>query len=273
MLGPWDDQVLENSYEFINGIFTSAATQFRYGAYWGALVLALFSLTACGGCGPSISENPGAQPTPSVGAYEFLGADALSNEWPGMRLHSWGTATSIHFGSTYIGNYPAVGDTVYLLPDQSAPEVLKPGKSGPLFGLFDEGKWLLSVDGERGLHVIDHSDIENPQIVGRLRFSGNPLEMVVTDERVYVVLNDPIANARQVESLTTDITAKAAILAIEIGELGEPVISRVATLEETIIASQSRRVSSESLLYLATATSVSSFELSASTDLTPPIRR
>jgi hypothetical protein len=51
------------------------------------------------------------------------------------------------------------------------------------------GHLILNLNSYRGLQVIDFSDVENPEIIGRLQVSGYPVELYVVGSRAFILLN------------------------------------------------------------------------------------
>jgi hypothetical protein len=111
---------------------------------------------------------------------------------------------------------------------------------------------ILNLNAYRGLQVIDFSDVENPDIIGRLQVSGTPVELYVVGDQAFVLLN----NWRGYYGGRTDVTVEACegslVLSVDLSNPADPTIIDRAHVPGYIQTSRLTRGGGQAALYVVT---------------------
>jgi len=93
---------------------------------------------------------------------------------------------------------------------------------GDIYKVLGDGR-LLNLNSYRGLQVIDISNVDAPEIIGRFAVTGTPVEMYVVDDTAYLLIND----WRGYWGTRTDIAVESVqgglIVAVDISDPTAPV--------------------------------------------------
>jgi len=148
---------------------------------------ALFVLACSGGSGggnqgptrglESDVSGPVAGPPPvadrELGATDFVSAEADVVDAP-------------------VPSSPEVGDVLHIdvaedagIPAGSERTV----EEGDIYRVLGNNL-IANVNHYRGLQIVDFTDVDKPEIIGRLQISGTPVEMHVVDDNAFVLMNN-----------------------------------------------------------------------------------
>ena len=140
---------------------------------------------------PSGSETPGPALDraifPAEGATEFVTANESELLSAGTGAYSTGRNGAEELDGDYAagaGDEPGTSEPE-AMPE---PDPLREIVEADIFKL--EGDLLYVLNAYRGLVVIDMSTPDHPEIVGRLPFQAQPVDMYVRDGRAYIVMSD-----------------------------------------------------------------------------------
>jgi hypothetical protein len=78
-------------------------------------------------------------------------------------------------------------------PDSGSAERGEPEREiqeGDIYRVVDHSSQILNLNHYRGLQIVDFSNPEEPNIIGRARISGEPVEMYLVGDQVYALLNN-----------------------------------------------------------------------------------
>jgi hypothetical protein len=81
---------------------------------------------------------------------------------------------------------------------------------------------ILNLNAYRGLQIIDFSDVENPEIVGRLQISGTPVELYAVGDRAYVLMNNWRGYYGSRYGSTTETRQGGVVLSVDISDPTNP---------------------------------------------------
>ena len=184
----------------------------------GWLVLATALAVACGGPsgvdgGQQDPDRPRLkpQPDPVPGETVFLSADGVQGaRRPDGRADDEGAAPSED--GSLDGDNRAGG---------SGGE--KTVEEGDVYRTFGAGK-LLNLNAYRGLQVIDIANLSAPSIIGRLEISGTPVELYVSGDRAYVLMNDWRAYWGVRGDVAVDTWQGGVVLSVDLSDPANPVV-------------------------------------------------
>jgi hypothetical protein len=170
----------------------------------------------------------GCEPWPT----EFVSADDGNRAWVATDLALTG------FRET------AVPDSEGSADDRTVEE-------GDIYRVLAD-RHILNLNAYRGLQVIDVGHVEEPEIVGRLRISGSPVEMYVVGDIAFVLLNHwrGYHGSRYQEALETWEGGLA--LSVDISDRQNPTVIDRARIPGYIQTSRLTRDGSQAALYVAT---------------------
>ena len=126
--------------------------------------------------GPTMGKSDEAQPTPPDGQSSFVSADGYNGQQTQENTES--DADSSQNGS------PNAAPGAERDADRTVEE-------GDIYRVVNGATDLIfNLNRYRGFQIIDFSDPSTPDIVGRVKLNGTPVEMYQVGDRVYVLLND-----------------------------------------------------------------------------------
>ena len=137
---------------------------------WPALLLVAFASA----CGSDAQDRPTPDPDRPPGTTEFWSADGQ----PGQR------ADTPDAGQDFADASPGAPEP----PSEDRGDDAEV-QEGDIYRLLGDGR-ILNLNSYRGLQVIDFNDVANPRIIGRLAMSGSPVELYVSGDRAYVLMNN-----------------------------------------------------------------------------------
>ncbi len=120
-------------------------------------------------------------------------------------------------------------------------------EEGDIYRILSKG-YLLNLNARRGVQVIDFTDVENPEIIGRLRIPGSPVETYVVGDIAYVLLN----NRRGYHGSRLNYRGPGMVLAVNIGDFTKPAVLGQAYIPGYIQTSRLTRSGDLAALYVAT---------------------
>ncbi len=198
---------------------------------WLALGSILFLLVGCSG---SPAEP---NPDPQIGETNFVSADAVDGQLSqDNRAPTDSESEDGGFGT----------------PDESAGANAEERtvEEGDIYRVLG-GNLILNLNAYRGLQVIDFSDPTQPEIIGRLRVSGSPVEMYVADNRVYVLLNSWYGYYGSRSDIQVDSYHGGVVLAIDIADPHKPQLTDRAQVPGWIQTSRMTRGNGKDALFVA----------------------
>lgn len=111
---------------------------------------------------------------------------------------------------------------------------------------------ILNLNAYRGLQVIDFSDVENPEIIGRLQVSGTPVELYVVGDHAFVLLNNWRGYYGHRYDVTVETREGGLVLSVDLGNPADPTIIDRAYVPGYIQTSRLTRGGGQAALYVAT---------------------
>jgi hypothetical protein len=201
-----------------------------------------FAALVCAACGSSVPTGE-----PPLGSSEFVSAAG-----------SQGAPTEKNDGE-YAGApaSDASGGGTRTVEEGDIYRVLGPNR-------------LLNLNSYRGLQVIDLTDSSAPRVMGRVAVSGYPVEMYVVGNRAYVLLNDWYGYYGSRTDVAVQPYQGGLVLAIDITDPANPVITGRAQVPGNIQTSRLTRGGGMEALFVAasnwngeTKTVVRSFAVSS----------
>ncbi len=147
------------------------------------------------------------------------------------------------------GPVPELDDAALTSNDSGAGE--RSVEEGDIYRVLADG-YILNLNAYRGLQVIDVGDVADPEIVGRVRISGTPVEMYVAGDRAFVLLNDwrGYYGSRYEEALET--RHGGLVLSVDLRDRERPVVVDRAHVPGSIRTSRLTRGGSQAALYVVT---------------------
>jgi hypothetical protein len=110
---------------------------------------------------------------------------------------------------------------------------------------------IVNLNSYRGLQIIDFSNVNNPEIVGRLRVSGTPVEMYVVGTRAIILMNNWRGYYGSRSSINVDSYTGGLVLAVDIQDPENPVITDRAQVPGYILTSRLTRGGGQEAVYVA----------------------
>ena len=114
------------------------------------------------------------------------------------------------------------------------------------------GNLILNLNAYRGVQVIDFSDVENPEIIGRLQISGSPVELYVVGDRAYVLLNNWRGYYGARDDVAIETRNGGLALSVDLSDPTEPTIIDQAYVPGYIQKSRLTRGGDQAALYVVT---------------------
>lgn len=211
---------------------------------WASLGLA-GSLLLAAGCSDEESPAPGAENnngpavnnstphTNNVGDSDFVSADARSGEQ--TQGNDRGES----------GNNAAAPDA-----DNGAGGEERTVEEGDIYRTLSEGR-ILNLNAYRGLQIINIEDVSNPQIEGKVRVTGTPVELYVVGDRAFVLMNNWQGYYGSRTDLQVDSYQGGLVMAIDISDPANPRVTGQAEVPGWIQTSRLTRGNGKEALYIA----------------------
>jgi hypothetical protein len=181
------------------------------------------------GCSSDKVPNPTkkAQPEPDIGATSFVSA-AFGPGGPDAR------------NTDFLGGTPT---------DETKGGTDKSVEEGDIYRLMADGR-VLNLNPFRGLQVIDVSQLNAPNIVGRARLSGEPVELYVVDDRAIVLLNGWRGYYGNAEVGGVGTVAGGAVLVVDLSVPANPRVVDRVPVGDRIVRSRLTRQGDQVALYV-----------------------
>lgn len=212
----------------------------------GILLATTLVLVACS----DEAKNPGVQPTPNPGETSFYSADGVA----GQQSAEAGGDTRLAGTAPTDDATPANGTEARTVEEG---DIYRVGKGG----------LILNLNAFRGLQIIDFDNPANPQIIGRVRVSGSPVEMYQVGDRVYMLINNWYGYYGNRESLRAQSYHGGLVLVADVSNPRAPVITGRAQVPGNIMSSRLTRGNGQEALFVAAtdgeSTYVKSFSVSS----------
>lgn len=139
----------------------------------------------------------------------------------------------------------------------SAPESSSDAKSsartveeGDIYRALGPGR-LLNLNPYRGLQVIDIADVSKPSVIGRLRESGQPVEMYVVGQRALVLLNDWTGYYGSRTDVAVEHRTGGLVLSVDLTDPTAPRVTDREFVPGSILTSRLTRQGERAALYVA----------------------
>jgi hypothetical protein len=123
-------------------------------------------------------------------------------------------------------------------------------EEGDIYRSLAGGK-LLNLNPYRGLQVIDVSDVSRPHIIGRLRDSGQPVEMYVVGERALVLLNNWTGYWGSRDDVMVERQSGGLVLSVDLSDPRAPRVTDREFVNGAILTSRLTRQDARAILYVA----------------------
>lgn len=194
----------------------------------GLMVLSAVALTGwIAGCSGADGLVP--DPDPKPGATAFVSADGRQGEQsPGN-------------GRDEDGEFGAADDSG---GDERTVE------EGDIYRVLG-GDLLLNLNAYRGLQVIDFSDVSQPEVIGRARISGHPVEMYVVGSQAVVLLNNYRGYWGNRDDVSVDAYYGGMLVTIDIADPTNPQVVDTAQVPGWISTSRLTRGGGKQALFTA----------------------
>ncbi len=115
------------------------------------------------------------------------------------------------------------------------------------------GDMILNLNSFRGLQVIDFSNLEEPEIIGRARVTGTPVELYVHGDHAFVLMNNWRGYRGSKYSSEIEQVAGGLILSVDISDPSAPVIREHVRVPGRIETSRLVHGGGQAALYVAAA--------------------
>ena len=212
-----------------------------------AAMLALLGV-GLGACGDNSQNSPGdtspdpdPQPSPSSGETSFASAAGSSGQ------PSPGGAAGR--GGADAGAAAPSGDSAERNGGQNSGAE-RSIEEGDIYQVVRNSDRILNLNRYRGLQIVDFSDPSQPEIIGRTRISGDPVEMYQVGDQVYVLLNNWRGYYGS-QSLLPNRYQGGAVVAIDISDPKQPTIESRGQVPGRIETSRLTRGDGEEALFVA----------------------
>jgi len=199
------------------------------------VLTAALSLGLAAACFVDGSSLP--QPEPEPGQSDFVSADAQAGQ---QSLDNRGECEGGLCGTP--GNE---------FDDGASGQSERTVEEGDIYRVLGGGL-IVNFNAYRGLQVIDFSDVTRPEIVGRLRVSGTPVEMYVVGNFAYLLLNNwqgYYVSTRS--SIGVDSYYGGVVMAVDIADPENPRLTDQARVPGWILTSRLTRGGGRAALYVA----------------------
>ena len=114
------------------------------------------------------------------------------------------------------------------------------------------GSMILNLNAYRGLQVIDFSDVQNPEMIGRLQASGSPVEMYTVGTTAFVLLNNWRGYYGSVYESELDSREGGYVVSVDLSDPRNPRMIDQAHIPGNIQTSRLTRGEDEFALYVVT---------------------
>lgn len=141
----------------------------------------------------STGDGPALDPSifPEIGTTDFITANAMEELSAGTNGYNRGHNSGEAYGDAAADEDGAganTGEPSTEPEPMPEPDVTREIVEADIFKL--EGDILYVLNRWRGLVVIDMSEPDDPEIIGRLPFQAKPVDMYVREGRAYIVMSD-----------------------------------------------------------------------------------
>ncbi|MEM1347138.1 MAG: beta-propeller domain-containing protein [Myxococcota bacterium] len=211
---------------------------YRAGALLTAGVLTLtVGCTPRGGGDPEPDPQPGVQQTPPEGSTSFVSADGYN----GQRTQENNNE------SGFAGNNSADADA----PTASAgAESERTAEEGDIYRVLTDSALILNLNAYRGFQILDFSNPSAPQIVGKVRMAGTPVEMYQVGERVFILLNNWRSYWRSRHDNTPETFEGGGVIVVDVSDVKNPRVTAEGRVQGWIRTSRLTRGGGKESLYV-----------------------
>jgi hypothetical protein len=223
---------------------------------WASLATAAM-MVACSPSGEEREFGPvEVQQTPEVGASSFVSADGRN-----------GQATQENDDNSRDSNNAAAPGEFDGAGGAGGEE--RTVEEGDIYRVQTDSGLILNLNAYRGFQIIDFSDPSSPEIVGKVRMSGTPVEMYTVGDRAYVMLNDWRSYWTSRHDPLPETHQGGGIIVIDISDTANPKVTARARIDGWIQSSRLTRGGGKEALYVVASewngggvTNVKSFSVS-----------
>ncbi len=176
------------------------------------------------------NSKPGDNP---VGTSDFVSADARSGE----------QTQGNDRGESDANNNAAA-------PGAGDGEEERTVEEGDIYRTLSDGR-ILNLNAYRGLQIININDVSNPQIEGKVRVTGSPVELYVVGQRAFVLMNNWQGYYGSRDDIQVDSYNGGLVMAVDISDPANPRITGQALVPGWIQTSRLTRGNGKEALYVA----------------------
>ena len=97
-------------------------------------------------------------------------------------------------------------------------------EEGDIYRVLSDSK-ILNLNSYRGLQIIDFADVTDPEVIGRVRVTGSPVELYAVDGRAYVLLNNWRSYYGNREDIAVEEVQGGLVMAVDIRDPSNPVVT------------------------------------------------
>jgi hypothetical protein len=123
-------------------------------------------------------------------------------------------------------------------------------EEGDIYRALGPGK-LLNLNPYRGLQVVDIADVSKPRVIGRLRESGQPVEMYVIGQRALVLLNNWTGYWGSRSDVRVEQRTGGLVLSVDLTNPAAPTVIDREFVAGSILTSRLTRQGERASLYVA----------------------
>ena len=145
--------------------------------------------------------------------------------------------------------YDAVGDNA---SSESGAGDERTVEEGDIYRVLGDNL-ILNLNSYRGVQVIDFSDVSRPEVIGRARISGYPVEMYVVGTQAVVLLNNYQGYWGNRHDVNVDSYYGGLVVTVDIADPQNPVIRDSARVPGWIMTSRLTRGGGKQALFVASS--------------------
>ena len=179
------------------------------------------------------------------------GCDLVDNDWPdGSCLETRFDFVSAD-GTNGEASSGEPGIDLFEGPTSLDPGDERTVEEGDIYRVL-AGSLILNLNAYRGLQIIDFSDAENPEIIGRLQVTGTPVELYVIGDWAFVLLNNWRGYYGRRGDVALETREGGLVLSVDLSDPNDPEVIDRAHVPGYIQTSRLTRGGGQAALYVVT---------------------